>query len=275
MPIAITPGLSYGTLRESQTTEVPPPLAALARIVGRVDADVHREVEVGDERASLQFFLYDQLRREQALAAGAHPARSETARILDLAQAAYGDLIGALVGRDDALLETARDGEWTLRDVLRHAIAVEIRYAAQVLWSAGRSDDEPLAIPASRLPCDRLSPPEEEFGESRTGGIVRILELLGTARERTDMQLASLAGDVLVRPALWGTYLMDVRRRLHQIAAHLTETTIQIEKALSVESDLEARRIVRRCASVRGFHERWSEVGGRSALDERYRLIAA
>jgi hypothetical protein len=252
---------------------VPPPLAALARIARRVDADLQRDVTVGSERSTLQFFLYDLLRREQALGAGAQPPRPETARILDFARAAYGDLAAALIGRDDAVLESARDGEWTLRDILRHAIAVEIRYAAQVLWSAGRRDDEPVAIPASRLPCDRLSPPEDEFGGSRTAGIMPILELLGAARDRTDAQLASLAEDSLVRPALWGTYPMDVRRRLHQIAVHLTETTIQIEKALSAESDLEARRILRRCAMVRGLHERWSDADTRSALDERYRLI--
>jgi hypothetical protein len=274
MPIAITAALSYATLCRSQTTRVTPPLEALARIAGRADADLHRELRVGDERHTPHFFLYDLLRREQALAAGSQPARSETARILDFAQAAYGDLAGLLVGRDDALLESVRDGEWTLRDILRHAIAVELRYAAQVEWSAGRRDDEPLAVPDSRLPCDRLSPPDDGFGESRTGGIVRMVELLGMARARTDAQLASLSDGTLGRPSLWGTYEMDVRRRLHQIAAHLTETAVQIEKALSVEGDFEARRIVRRCAMVRGLHERWTEADARSALDERYRALA-
>ncbi len=275
MPIAITTALSYAAARGRRLRRVPPPLAALARIARLADADLHRPVPVGGERNTPQFFLYDQLRREQALAAETQPARSESARILDFAQAAYGDLIGALVGHDDAILDSARDAEWTLRDILRHAIAVELRYAAQVQWSAGRRDDEPLAIPESRLPCDRLSPPEAEFGESRTAGIIRILELLGSARARSDAQLAPLADDALTRPSLWGTYEMDVRRRVNQIAAHLTETTVQIEKLLSVRGDLEGRRIVRRCAMVRGLHERWSDAGARSALDERYRLIAA
>ena len=275
MPIAITTALSYAAARGRRLRRVPPPLAALARIARLADADLHRPVPVGGERNTPQFFLYDQLRREQALAVETQPARSESARILDFAQAAYGDLIGALVGHDDAILDSARDAEWTLRDILRHAIAVELRYAAQVQWSAGRRDDEPLAIPESRLPCDRLSPPEAEFGESRTAGIIRILELLGSARARSDAQLAPLADDALTRPSLWGTYEMDVRRRVNQIAAHLTETTVQIEKLLSVRGDLEGRRIVRRCAMVRGLHERWSDAGPRSALDERYRLIAA
>jgi hypothetical protein len=63
-------------------------------------------------------------------------------------------VVGAVVGRDDSLLDTARDGAWTLRDVLRHAMAVELRYAAQVYYSATRAEKDPVQIPASLLPCD-------------------------------------------------------------------------------------------------------------------------
>jgi len=273
MPIAITTALSYAAPRGSQTMCVPAPLDALARIARLSDADLHQRVRASGEQNTLQFFLYDQLRREQAVAAGTRPARSETQRILDFAQAAYGDLAGVLIGREDALLDSLRDGEWTMRDILRHAIAVELRYAAQVDWSATRRDDDPLAIPESRLPCDRLSPPEPEFAESRSAGIDHVVELLGRARTRGDAQLASLVDDALDRPSVWGTYVMDVRRRLHQIAAHLTETALQLEKLLPAEGDLEARRIIRRCALVRGLHERWSEPGARSALDDGYRRL--
>jgi hypothetical protein len=254
---------------------VPPPLGPLARIAGAADADLRRPILLSEERNTLHFFLYDQLRREQAVAAGAQPARSESPRILDLAQAAYGDLVGTLAGRDDALLDDARDGEWSLRDLLRHAIAVELRYAAQVEWSATRREDDEVAIPESRLPCDRLSPPSPEFDDSRTGGIVRILELLGAARARTDARLASVPDGALDRQSLWGNYRMDVRRRMHQIAAHLSETAVQVEKLVWMGPDGEARRIVRRCAMVRGLHERWSDERPRSELDERYRVIAS
>src|SRR5207253_664164 len=88
MPIAITTALSYAA-RGRRLRRVPPPLAALARIARLADADLHRPVPVGGERNTPQFFLYDQLRREQALAAETQPARSESARILDFAQAAY------------------------------------------------------------------------------------------------------------------------------------------------------------------------------------------
>lgn len=242
---------------------MPPPLDALGRIGLWSDGDLARAMPVGDGRTARgQFVLYDLLRHEQAPAAGPQPAhRTEAARIQDLAQAAFGDLVGLLVGRDDSLLENARDGEWSLRDLLRHAIAVELRYAAQVEYAAGRGNEEPLAIPDDRLPCDRLSPPDGEFGDSRTGGIARVLELLGKARRLTDERLAHLTDAALERPSLWGKLEMPVRMRLHQTAAHLTEVVIQTEKCLGGELDSEARRIVRRCSAVRGAHERWKPCG--------------
>src|SRR5437764_474690 len=225
---------------------MPPPLDALAAIVQRDDGAL-----AADERSSRRDALYRLLRREQAIAASAQPARSEVARILDFAQAAHGDVVGVLIGRDDRLLDSARDGEWSLRDVMRHAIAVELRYAAQVDYSASRADADPIQIPPALLPCDRLSPPESEFGLSPSGGVLELLRLLGNARTSTDARLARLPDAVLGRPSLWGKQQIDVRMRLHQIAAHLTETAIQMEKI--VGSGGELRAIVRRCCITRGM----------------------
>jgi hypothetical protein len=216
--------------------------------------------------------LYDLLRREQTLSAEAAPAAwTEVERILDLAQAAYGEMVGLLVGRPDDLLDSTRDGDWSLRDVLRHAMAVELRYGAQVEYSATRRDDEPLGIPAGRLPCDRLAPPEPRFAGSRAGGIADVLELLGAARLVTDERLASIQDTRLARPSLWGTEVLTVRLRLHQIAAHLTECLIQSEKCLVADGSSEARRILRHVCAMRGSHERWSAPDARADLDARYR----
>jgi len=247
---------------------MPPPLDALAAVV-RLDGDAL----AADKRSSRRDALYGLLRREQAIAALAQPARSEVSRILDFAQAAYGDVIGVLVGRDDRLLDSARDGEWSLRDVLRHAIAVELRYAAQVEYSASRADTDPIQIPPELLPCDRLSPPESEFGPSRSGGVLQLLRLLGNARTSTDTRLARLPDAALGRPSLWGKQHIDVRMRLHQIAVHLTETAIQMEKI--VGSGGELRAIIRRCCITRGMHERWSTAADRAVLDDSYRALTA
>jgi mycothiol maleylpyruvate isomerase-like protein len=248
---------------------MPPPLAELAA-VARLDD----EALVGNTRRSRRDVLYGLLRREQAIAAsGESSARSEASRILDFAQAAYGDVVGVLVGRDDSLLDTARDGEWSLRDVLRHAVAVELRYAAQVEYSATRMDTDPVAIPPGLLPCDRLSPPDPEFGASRTRGVLELLQLLGQARAGSDTRLAKVPAPALARPSMWGTQLLDVRMRLHQIAVHLTETAIQIEKI--VGGGGEVRAVIRRCCITRGMHERWSPPEERAVLDDSYHRLTA
>src|SRR3989442_9876839 len=212
---------------------MPPPLRELGTVARLSDETLAQKVGASGSRIPRGVALYGLLRREQAMfASGEWRPRSEVSRILDFAQAAYGDLVGVLVGRDDGLLDTARDGEWSLRDVMRHAIAVELRYAAQVEYSATRAESDPVGIPPGLLPCDRRSPPEPEFAHSRDGGILKLLELLGAARAGTDARLAKVPGSALTRPSLWGTMNLDVGMRLHQIAAHLTETAIQVEKII-------------------------------------------
>jgi DinB superfamily len=251
---------------------MPAPLAALARIVSVRDADPG---EVAGVQRPVQFVIYDLLRQEQAVAAGAQPpGRRELDRILDLAQSAFGEFVGVLVGRRDELLDSTHDGDWSMRDVLRHAIAVELRYGAQVEYSATRGDEEPLVIPAERLPCNRLAPPEPEFGRTRAAGIAEILRSLGDARRSTDARLAGVPDSALDRPSRWGTVELTVRMRSHQIGVHLIESVIQAEKCLGAEGASESRRILRRAAAVRGAHERWSSSAVRATLDELYQRLA-
>ena len=244
---------------------MPPPLRELAG-VARLGDDAGAHNSRRDD-------LYGLLRREQAVFASSQPFRTEVSRILDFAQAAYGDLVGVMVGRDDGLLDTLRDGDWSLRDILRHAIAVELRYAAQVEYSAMRAETEPVEIRPDLLPCDRLSPPEPEFSGSRDGVVVDLLELLGKARATSNARLAKVPDSALTRPSVWGRLRVDVRTRLHQIAAHLTESAIQIEKV--VGSGGELRAIIRRCCIARGMHERWSPMDELAALDESYRTLTS
>lgn len=216
---------------------MPPPLDAVAAITRLSDSALSREVDLGGHRVPPRFVLYDLLRCEQDLAIRHRPQRrTEISAILDLAQAAYGDLVGVLAGRADELMESARDGEWSLRDLLRHAMAVELRYAAQVEYASTRRDADPLTIPSERLPCDRLAPPEPGFADSRSAGLTRVLELVGEARAGSDRRLVELRDAAMEHPSLWGTLRMTVRMRSHQIAAHLTEVTVQSEKMLGVDA---------------------------------------
>jgi len=220
----------------------------------------------------LQVHLFGALRREQrAFTAVVHSKGSEASRILAFARAAYRELAALLSGGD--VLDSARDGEWSLRDLLRHAIAVELRYRAQVLWSANRGDADPIGIPPDRLPCDRLSPPGPEFADTISGSIERVLNLFGAARAGTDRQLATLETSVLARPSVWGSLQVDVRERLHQIGVHIVEVNLQAEKMLGA-TELEARRIVRRIAATRGMHEALSERHLPEELDRALATLA-
>lgn len=242
--------------------------AVLASLAALSDDALDRRVD----GYPIQFHLYAALRREQrAVIATSRAEQSEADLILSFARSALADLVALLVGR--SVIDTARDGDWTLRDLLRHAIAVELRYCEQVLWSAHRSDDEPLAIPAERLPCDRLAPPLPEFTDARTGDIRRVLDLLAGARARTDARLASLSPAALDRPSLWGSARIDVRERIHQISAHLVEVVVQAEKMLGAR-DPEARRVVRRIAAIRGFHEGLSDPMDIAGLDGQLEQLA-
>lgn len=226
----------------------------------------------------MRFRLYAALRAEQravAEAAGAGP--TEVAATLAQAQSAFRDLEALLLGRDDALLDSARDGEWSLRDLLRHLIAVELRYCAQAVYSAERPDGDPIAIPEVRLPCDRLAPPEPEFGATRSAGLAATLGLFDLARTRSDETLSRLSTTGLERPSNWGSLRVDVRTRLHQIAAHIVEGTVQAEKMLAqAEPFSEARAVVRRIWRARGLHERSSSSAILARLDaELVALVAS
>lgn len=253
---------------------------ALARLASLDDAELARAAQWRGRRATAQFVLYSLLREEQLALVRAQRSwePTEAERILALAQQAFGDLRGLLVGRPDSLLDRPPAAEeWSLRQLLRHVLAAELRYATQTLYSAHRADDEPVAIPPERLPCDRLNPPEPQYAETRTAGIARILDRLAAARAQTDGLAGGLADALLARPSIWGEREVDVRYRLHQVGAHIAEHAIQCEKILSVlgERDGEARRIVRRISAARGAHEAVSEAAALRALDGEYATVAA
>lgn len=242
-------------------------LAVLATLP---DADLRRTFE----GRSVQSLLYSALRREQAALIVARRPEREVPAILAFANAAVSELEAALAGRTNELLDHARDGEWTLRDLLRHAIAVEVRYRSQILYSARRPDDSPIDIPNALLPCDRLAPPEAAYGGTLTATLVRMLELLRHARRDSDDALLDVPLGALVRPSRWGGITVDVRERLHQIGAHLVEVIVQTDKMLGTQES-EARRIVRRIAAVRGLHERSSDGRTLAHLDAELGALAS
>lgn len=194
------------------------------------------------------------------------PFGDEASRILTLAQIAFGRLRGLLVAVDDELLDRApAEGEWSLRETLVHAIAVERSYRANTQHALVRGDDEPLTLPADRRPT---ADPADT-----SGGVLDILAAFAARRVETDAALAGLDAGQLVRPSQWGPFevphRIDVRFRLHRFASHIVEHTVQCEKAtLTLGVTLnDPRAVVRSIGATRGAHERRSPPAVLDALD--------
>ena len=133
-----------------------------------------------------------------------------------------------------------------MREILRHVIVTEGRYAVQTRYAVERADDDAMRVANDKLP----SPAQTDI----TGDITRILARVAEARAETDGRLGDLSAAAMTRPTQWVHYDVDVRFRLHRFAAHLVEHTIQCEKALTALGwrATEGRRIVRRLAALLG-----------------------
>lgn len=189
------------------------------------------------------------LRLEQAAVAASTPAETEAARLVDVAQAAFGDLRGLLAGiRPEDLDRSPGEGEWSLRRVYRHVLGVERRYAQQVSYALARSDSEPVYVTPT---TDSDAPPEDGEGDSG-----ELIERLAEAR-RQSLPFRNLAVSDLTRPTRWVNQDVDVRFRLHRFAEHLVEHTVHCQKQLAALGVpiTEAGELTRRLSALRGRHE--------------------
>jgi len=207
-----------------------------------------------DVREALYLTLEDVQEAHARASAGQLP---ESRRILALAQRAFGDLRGLLSGLPADLLDRApREGEWPVRETLRHMLWVERRYALSTRHAIDRADGEPIRLSEDRLPT---------LAQMDVGGeIGAVLARIGEAREETTRRLGDVVPAAMTRPSVWAGHEIDVRFRLHRFAVHIVEHTIQCEKALRALAwcPTEGRRIARRIAAALG------EVEGLGAVTE-------
>ena len=229
-------------------------------------------------RADVRYALYHALEAEQSAVIAAAPPTSESARILELAQIAFGRLRGLLAGVDDDLLDRApAAGEWSLRETLAHTIGVERSYRANTEFALVRGDADPLSLPAGPDAVVRTAAGEHRRPRpdptDTSGGVLEIVEALARRRAETDAALADLSDAQLRRPSQWGAVsdssVIDVRFRLHRIASHIAEHTVQCETTVTQLGVplTDARVIVRAIGAVRGAHERRSPRATIDALD--------
>jgi hypothetical protein len=152
-----------------------------------------------------------------------------------------------LAGLPADLLDRApRDGEWSIREVLAHVIAIEQRYALQTAYAAERADSDPMRLPDNRLPPNTKTTIE--------GDIRQIIRQVAAARTESDKMLGDLPPAAMTRPAVWVQYEIDVRFRMHRIGAHVAEHAIQCDKTLTELGwkATEGRRIARLLAATVG-----------------------
>ena len=230
---------------------------AMARCAGLDEDALSRRWSFRDKPMDARYALYRTLEdAQEALvqaAAGPHP---ESQRILALAQRDFGALRGLLIGLPAELLDQApHQGEWPVREALRHVLWVERRYAIQTLYAVTRGDTEPIRIPDARLP------PLEDMDAS--GDAATVLARIAEARTESNRRLGDLSPVAMVRPTVWASYDVDVRFRLHRFATHVVEHTVQCEKTLAALGwrVTEGRHIVRRISSALG------ELEGLGALE--------
>jgi hypothetical protein len=213
--------------------------------------------------------LYRSLEAEQAAAAAvSYP--SEAARILALAQAAFGDLRGLLAGLPDELLDAVpREAEWPLRQTLHHMLHRELTFRANTAYALERQAADPVGLPEDQVPV----PAEADV----SGSMEAILVRYSFEREATDTGFEAISLEQLLLPTVWGGYHVDVRFRLNRFGGHIAEHTIQCDKTLNWldRAPSEARLITRRISYLRGLHERYSDPALIDELDRVNRERAA
>jgi uncharacterized damage-inducible protein DinB len=206
--------------------------------------------------------LYQTLLEEQEAAVNAR-SDSEAARILCLAQQAFGSLRGLLIGLEDSALDRQpAEGQWTLRETLAHVLNVERSYHNQTLYASRRADREPVYTPQR---------PPLAGGDELAGGAREWIERLAAARSRS-FELAALPESALTRPTRWASYDVDIRFRLHRFAVHIAEHTNQCEKAVQALGITagEGWLIARQVSAVRGLHEHLTSPDSLARLDRRH-----
>jgi uncharacterized damage-inducible protein DinB len=131
---------------------------------------------------------------------------------------------------DDWLDRAPKEGEWTLRETLRHIVGSQRGYTTYTTWHWLRNKREAATEEEMSSLEGQVDLPEEAAeGEGSIADIRRRLD------ETTD-ESAVLAGWTdgdLARPARWSGIPVDIAFRLGRPSSHLMEHTIQVDKTLA------------------------------------------
>ena len=171
---------------------------------------------------------------------------SQAQRILAQYHQTYRDLTGLLAGvRTEDLDRAPAEGEWPLREALKHMIGAEhgflaVNRFALVHHRAGKHEE----------------PPEEEWPLFRKdyaapkdavdGTIENVRNAFFAIHRRVLTELDDITNAELEQDAWFWDGAMPIRFRLHRFEEHLRQHTIQLDKTLAaIRPPTEAHRLVR------------------------------
>jgi len=216
------------------------------------------------------------------LAALTQAELTQARRILAQYHQTYRDLTGVLAGvRIEDLDRAPAEGEWPLRETLKHMLGAEHGF---------------LAVNRYALTHHRAAvhdePPDEEWplfrkdyavpADAVEGTIESIRNSFFAIHRRIQRELADVTDAELEQPAWFWDADKPIRFRLHRFEEHFRQHTIQLDKTLAVIAPpTEAHRLVRNIynalADVESADEAAEDLRSAvaSVISERAAAIAA
>jgi len=186
------------------------------------------------------FRTYEQLCQLAAtlatLRAAQGPPITTAQRALAQYHAAFRDLQALLIGvTDDTLDCVPTGGEWKLRVILGHTIAVKKMFFACIHYAMDQhrqGNEQPNVVPDEYV--EALAGTWEDFERTMdNASLAGILDHYAGLHTRILRELADIREDELGVPSPWWEgYPLPIQFRLHRFNSHLRQHTIQIEKTL-------------------------------------------
>ena len=234
------------------TTTVTQAVEGLVRATVHLsDADMGRPWtwrEYDEEGLRFALLMTHHELRDLAVRLSALPqaAPTQAQRILAQYHQAYRDLTGVLAGvRTEDLDRVPAEGEWPLRETLKHMLGAEhgflaVNRFALVHHRAGKHEEPPdEEWPVFR--GDYAAPPD-----AVDGTIDDIRNSFFAIHRRILRELDDITDAEIELPAWFWDADKPIRFRLHRFEEHIRQHTIQLDKTLAViRPATEAHRLVR------------------------------
>lgn len=180
------------------------------------------------------------------LASRARGQPTQARRILAQYHQTYRDLTGLLAGvRTDDLERAPAEGEWPLRETLKHILGAEHGFLAVSRFALVHHRDG-----------KHEEPPEEKWEIFRRdyaapkdavdGTIENIRNSFFAIHRRVLTELDDVTDAELEQPAWFWDGAMPIRFRMHRFEEHLRQHTIQLDKTIgAIRPPTEAHRLIR------------------------------